>query len=575
MLEIQTEDQIKLPDRWQFISVIPFAFLYTAFIKFGNLEKASELGALHNIGRILLCLLVSYVFLLFLCFGISQRKVLMKKVPFLAKLPAQRERQGKWYVFLLFFLLCFFCYLPFFLMYYPTWYNNDAIWQTEQILGMVPRSNHHPYFHTMIIQFFFQIGYGLSGTIADGLAFYTFWQMTVMALVFAFILYQLYKRGTRLLWLFAALLFYAVLPFNAVLTICMGKDEFFAAAMFFYTWTTAEYAVCGGKTPEGAAIEGKLSGKGGNLRCFAYFLSGLLVCLLRSNGIFIFLGTTVILLISDCFKRNLTEKATRRKYVCTALVFVCYLIYHGPVLSALQVEPPDTIEGLTMPVQHLTCACLKGGELTEEEIEMIERVVPTDRLEEVYNPYLFDPVKALIREEGNQQAIEEQKWEYFKLWLRVGLRNPLQYVVAEVRQTMGYWACRVRDYQYVYSEYFMVDNPFGVTAERKLFTYNDSLAMGEYLQGFQNFFNRVWSLGLNTWLMFFGLAYAVYERKNPMPYVPSLMLFVTLLLAAPVYNEFRYIYGMFITLPFLFSYSFGIREGGAPCRKGAADEKVV
>lgn len=559
LLETQTENQIKLPSKWQFISVIPFALLYTSFIIFGNLEKASELGALRNIGRILLWFLVSYAVLLFLCYGISQRKLLMKKVPFLSKLPAQRERQGKWYVFLLFFLLCFFCYLPFFLMYYPTWYNNDAIWQTEQILGMVPRSNHHPYFHTMIIQFFFRIGYGMSGTIAGGLAFYTFWQMAVMAFVFAFILYQLYRRGTRLLWLFIALLFYAVLPFNAVLTICMGKDEFFAAAMFFYTWMTAEYAVCGGKVSKSAA----------------YFISGLLVCLLRSNGIFIFLGTSVILLASDCFKRKLMEKAARRKYVCIALVFVCYLIYHGPVLNALQVEPPDTIEGLAMPVQHLTCAYLKGGELTEEEIEMIERVVPTDRLEEVYNPYLFDPVKALIREEGNQQVIEAHKWEYFKLWFRAGLRNPLQYVVAEVRQTMGYWAYRVRDYLYVYNEYFMVDNPFGVTAGRKLFTYDDSLAMGKYLQGFQDFYNKVWSLGLNTWLMFFGLAYAAYERKNLMPYVPSLMLLLTLLLAAPVYNEFRYIYGMFITLPFLFSYSFGIREGGAPCGKGAADEKVV
>ena len=575
LLETQTENKIKLPSKWQFFSVIPFAFLYTSFIILGNLEKASELSALHNIGRILLWLLVSYVLLLFLCYGISQRKLLMKRVPLLSKVPAQRERQGKWYIFLLFFLFCFFSYLPFFLMYYPTWFNNDAIWQTEQILGMVPRSNHHPYFHTMIIQFFFRIGYRLSGTITGGLAFYTFWQMTVMALVFAFILYRLYKRGTRLLWLFIALLFYAVLPFNAVLTICMGKDEFFAATMFFYTWTTAEYAICGEKALEGSACEEKISGKGGKLWHFAYFASGLLVCLLRSNGIFIFMGTTVILLASDCFKRRLTEKAARRKYVCAALVFVCYLIYHGPVLNALQVEPPDTIEGLAMPAQHLTCAYLKGGELTEEEVAMIEKVVPTDKLEEAYNPYLFDPVKKLIREQGNQQAVEEQKWEYFKLWLRVGLRNPLQYMVAEVRQTMGYWAYRVRDYQYVYGEYFMVDNPFGVTAERKFFTYDDSLAMGQYLQGVQDFFNKVWSLGLNTWLMFFGLAYAAYERKNLMPYVPSLMLLLSLLLATPVYNEFRYIYGMFITLPFLFSYSFGIREGRAACGKEAADEKVV
>lgn len=570
-----TEKKIKLPSKWQFIAVIPFAVLYMFFIILGDLEKASEIGAARNIGRILLWTIVSYAVLLLLCFLISNRRAFAEYLPEKLRLPEQRRRQGKWYIFVLFFLICLLCCLPFFLMYYPTWFSNDAIWQTEQILGMVPRSNHHPYFHTMIIQFFFEIGYRMSGTVTGGLAFYTFWQMTVMALVFAFILYQLYKRGTRLLWLIAALLFYAVLPFNAVLTICMGKDEFFAAAMFFYTWTITEYIICGEK----------ISGKNGMLRYAAYFLSALLVCLLRSNGIFIFLGTTVILLASDCLKKKaagkrLSGENSKRtifsvRYGCTALVFVCYLIWRGPVMGALQVEQPDIIEGLTMPVQHLTCAYLKGGELTEEEKEMIERVVPTDRLEEVYNPYLFDPVKALIREEGNQQAIEENKGEYLKLWFRAGLRNPLQYVVAEVRQTMGYWAYRVRDELIVYGEYFMVDNPFGVTTERKLFSYNDSLAMGEYLMGFQNFFNRFWSLGLNTWLMLFALAYAAYEKRNLMPFVPSLMLIATLLLAAPVYNEFRYIYGMFVTLPFLFSYSFGMREDGEPCGKEASHEKVV
>lgn len=561
---IQKKKQIKLPSRRQFIAIVPFAVLYMFFVIFGSLEKAEELGIARNIGRMLLWLFVCYAVLLLLCFLISNGRTFMAylseklRFPEKLRLPEQRRRRGKRYVFVFFFLCNLLCYLPFYLMYYPTWFSNDAIWQTQQILGMVPRSNHHPYFHTMLIQFFFGIGYRISGTVAGGLAFYTFWQMTVMAFVFAFILYQLYKRGTRLLWLFLALLFYAVLPFNAVLTICMGKDAFFAAALFFYTWTTTEYALC----------DLEMSGKKKLLRDAAYFASALFVCLLRSNGIFVFLGTTVILLISDCRK-----KRKKRKYLCAALVLLCYLVWQGPVLKALDVQPPDIIEGLTMPVQHLTCAYLKGGELTEEEKEMIEQVVPTDRLAEVYNPYLFDPAKALIREEGNQSAIEERKWEYLKLWFRVGLRNPLQYVVAEVRQTMGYWAYRVRDDLFVYGEYFMVDNPFGVTTERKLFSYNDSLAMGDYLTGFQNFFNRVWSLGLNTWLMLFGLAYAAYEKKNLMPYVPSLMLLITLLLAAPVYNEFRYVYGMFITLPFLFSYSFGIGETSNG--KEAPHEKVV
>lgn len=122
---------------------------------------------------------------------------------------------------------------------------------------------------------------------------------------------------------------------------------------------------------------------------------------------------------------------------------------------------------------------------------------------------------------------------------------------------MGYWAYRVKDYQYLYGEYFMVDNPFGVTTERKLFTYDDSLAMDKYLKNFQDFANKVWSMGLNTWLMLFACVYAAYGRKTIMPYVPAMMLLVTLLLATPVYNEFRYVYGLFVSLPLLFSHSFG------------------
>ena len=99
--------------------------------------------------------------------------------------------------------------------------------------------------------------------------------------------------------------------------------------------------------------------------------------------------------------------------------------------------------------------------------------------------------------------------------------------------------------------------------------------MGNYLQRFQEFYNRVWSLGLNTWLMFFALAFAVYEKRNVMPFVPYLILFLTLLLAAPVYNEFRYIYGLFIALPVLFSYSFGQRESEALPPEGETSKSAA
>lgn len=545
MTKARIADYIKIPSKRQFCVMIPFALLYTLFIILGNLEKAAKLGAVQNVCRILISLLLCYAALLFLCVLFSSLSV---------RLPEQKRRQGGRYIFFVSFLICFFCYLPYFLIYFPTWLSNDAVWQIEQVLGLVPGSNHHPYFHTMIIKFFFMMGYRLFGTYTAAAAFYTFWQIVIMAAVYAFILHQLYQRGVRIVWLVLALLFYAVLPVNAMLTLCIGKDEFFSAALLFFVLTTVKCA----------CSEKQASPRSENIRCIAYFAAGLLVCFLRSNGVFIFMGTAFVLFMSDLWKKNFAKQPLRRmtvkKHVSALLVLLCYLIYHGPILHALQVEPPDTIESLTMPTQHILCAYLKGGELTEAEIEMINQVAPADMVGEYYNPYLFDIVKNFIREEGNQQVIEEQKWEYCKMWFRVGLRNPLQYMVAEVRQTMGYWAYRIKDYQYLYSEYFMVDNPFGITTQRKLFSYDDGLRMDAYLKGFQDLFNKVWSLGLTTWLMLFAFAYAVYDKRNLMPYIPYIMLLGTLVLAAPVYNEFRYTYGIFIALPLLLSYSLGLKE---------------
>lgn len=557
-MEAHSDKKIQMPRKRQFIILVPFALFYSAAAVFGALEEAREAGFLRNIGKFCLWTLCSYIVLLILCVLISGRDVIASKISFLSSMPAKRRRQGKWYIYVLFTTLCLIGYLPYYLMYYPTWLNNDAIWQIEQVLGWVEKSNHHPYFHTVITKILFLAGCRLTGTYTGGTAFYTFFQILIMAMVFAFFLYQLYTGGTRFWWLILALAFYAVLPINAVLTICMGKDEFFNASLLFLSWMTAVFDLDSGT--ERSALE-----------WITYFITGLLVCLLRSNGIFIFVGTAFFLVIGRMRKKaNQAEKTFTkifpvRTFLCVMAVLVCYLIYHGPILKALHVEPPDTIEGLTMPTQHILCAYLKGGELTEEEIEMIGRVVPLDEVEEYYHPRLFDPVKNFIRTSGNQQEIADHKWEYFKLWLRVGLRNPLQYFVAQIRQTAGYWAYSVPDYEYVYVEYFMVDNPFGITAQRKFFSYDSELAMSDFLARFRDLYNKVWSLGLNTWLMVFCIAYTVYNRRSIMIYVPFIMMFVTLFLATPVYNEFRYAYGLFAAFPILFDYSFGVET----------DEKVV
>lgn len=565
--------KIQLPTKREILLMLPFGFCYAFFIVLGDWQRSADYSNARNMGRLLLWTVIAWGVLLLLgCLlengsvsaDRAQKVTLpagVRKVLSVMFLKGGR-RQGHWWIWLAFSALCLFCYLPYFLMYYPTWFNNDAIWQMEQALGMAAKSNHHPYFHTLIVKLFLDVGNFLFGNLTAAVALYTFFQMALTAAVFGFLLFLLYRRGTGIFWLILAVCFYALLPVNAMLSICMGKDAWFTAAFLLFTWAVSE-------------------------RRWTWFaVTGLAVCLLRSNGIFVFLGTAVFLIVSALWRERAVRvegeptsigKAKQHEngmdvqsaakwlrqpmFVSTVVVLALYLLWQGPILSALHVEPPDTIESLTMPTQHLLCAYKRGGSLTAEEIGMLEQVVPLAEIDEYYNPYLFDMTKNYIRQNGRQEVIAENKGAYAKLWLSVGLKNPMLYLEGEIRQTAGFYALHIPHETYLYGEYFMVDNPFGIEGERKLFTYDDSLAMGKFLQDFQKLYRRVWSLGANTWLLLAALACALYRKRRIAAFLPAVCLLGSLMLATPVYNEFRYAYGVFAALPFLVCLGLGKATG--------------
>ncbi len=589
--------KIQRPTGRKLLPLVPIALCYACFVVLGDWQGSVDYSNAQNLGRLVLWAAGSFAVMLAAGFLLENTAALSGRLPsgvleFYHRLfPPRKGRKGHWWIWLLFSLLCLICYLPYYLMYYPTWFNNDAVWQMEQALGMAAKSNHHPYLHTLIIKVFLTVGCGLFGDYTAAVALYTFCQMALTAAVFGFYLYLLYRRGTRLLWLALAVFFYALLPVNGMFSICMGKDAWFTAAFLLFLWVV-NHCVKEAEVSSGADGQEKMAGVSGSRRWLWFFLTGVSVCLLRSNGIFVFLGTSVVLIVPQLFhgrgrdgargqsgsrmKRQSLQKEKdgartekegggrqfcgqerRFMYASVSAVLICYLLWQGPVLHALQVEPPDTIESLTMPVQHLLCAYVRGGNLEPEEVAMLEAVVPLEEIDDYYNPYLFDMTKNYIRQYGDQRVIAENKWAYARLWLKVGLRNPMLYVEAHIRQTAGYYALHIPHDQILYSEYFMVDNPFGIENERKVFSYDVSLSMGEFLQWFQTFYNKVWSLGMNTWLLLFALACTFYRRRRAISFAPCVMLLGSLLLATPVYNEFRYAYGVFVALPFLFSVAFG------------------
>lgn len=555
---------MKKTKEWIYQTVIKiiFAMLYALFLTLGDYDKVLSWSGVQIAGRLAGWSVLAFAVLSALFAGLDY---VTRKDRRLCESGEKKGREKR--VFFIFAVVCLLCWMPYFLIYFPGWVSNDTVWQLQQACGWVEPSNHHPWMHTMIIKTFFMLGFRMFRTYTGAVATFVFVQMVFMSLVYARVLTDFYEKRVRLVWLVLALFFYACLPVNGLYAICMGKDVIFAGVLLLFAREVSHYGLFearnreagknrAGKDTEELEEAGK--GQGGKRGCIeqAYGwireaapylrmgILGLLVCMLRSNGILVYAGTAAGMVIVGVRHRN-WQKIT----ACTVAVLLCYFVYHGPVLHMLHVTQPDTIEGLTMPTQHLLSAYLNGGELTEEEIALLGEVAPMEYIASYYNPYYFDIVKEYIRTEGNQQVISDHKGKYFALWVRAGLRNLAQYLEAEVRQTYGYW--RFDSNGPIYEQYRMAENPFELTTKRKVFSYDFGLWMDDFLLKFQDFYNKVWSLGLTTWTMLACLAYALYKRRTTLVYLPYVMLFVSLLLATPVHAEFRYTYGMFVALPFL------------------------
>ena len=76
------------------------------------------------------------------------------------------------------------------------------------------------------------------------------------------------------------------------------------------------------------------------------------------------------------------------------------------------------------------------------------------------------------------------------------------------------------------------------------------------------FLSILWSIGLWIWVLFF-LLYIAYLRGGIFgiyPYLPLVFLWITVMVATPLYIELRYVYGLYTAMPFLILYLFGLGE---------------
>lgn len=424
-------------------------------------------------------------------------------------------------------ILCFLCYLPYFLYEFPGIMTADSLVQYEQIIGVRPWSNHHPVVHTLLIKLFYTIGLGITGDAVAAISFYTVFQMILVSLSCAAVVCMVDKR--KLL----VLAFYALIPFNAVFAVTIWKDIPFACIATLLLCQVVRMT----ETDDKIRISDWI----------IFSILSIAFCLFRSNAWFAFIAWSVFVLMR--FRKQWVKAA-----VAVLAVILCVSVIKGPVFDAFKVESPDFTESLSVPLQQVAAVLVNDRDFPYEDMKLIENVIDTTYIHELYAPDFADNIKELVRA-GHPEVIENNKGVYLGLWLRLLKRYPGDYIKA--------WFDLVGGYIYPDVPYKVGDmdgimgNDLGlywkpVIGGKAVVKAKEILIK---MSDFVPLYGMLWCIGAYSWMLMICFVVGIVRKKESLGIGLLLLLTGTLLIASPVV-DFRYAYAVIFSSPLWLSGTF-------------------
>ena len=432
-------------------------------------------------------------------------------------------------------IIMFLCWLPYFLRYYPGTMTPDSFMELETIVNNFTNvSDHHPVIHILFVALPYSIGYKLFGTITAGVATYTVVQMITLACIFSSSIVFLYKRKVDKKLLIIILLYYSLVPMHGFYSIVMWKDVMFAGMLLLLTMELIKIL----EKEKRKELDFK------NL--ISFIIVSLLCVFFRNNAIYMYF--ILVLFTFIYFK-----KYFKLFFVVFAIVIGTYYVIKGPVFNALNISKSASSEYIGMPLQQVGRMAYKGVKFTKEEKKVINRLIPMETLKDAYNPIVSDGIK--FNKEYDGRYFDNHKLECFKIWLQLVIKHPSIAIEAYSISTLGYWYPGV-EYWSV-AEGIFNDKTMGLKTEPKI-----DKNMIYYVDHIDS--RRVpilcieWSIALCFWIILI-MALVTKKLKNKKSlyiYIPVFGVWLTMILASPVFGEFRYVYGAFTSLPLLMIFPY-------------------
>lgn len=439
--------------------------------------------------------------------------------------------------FLLVLLVIFLGYLLYYVRFYPAIMTPDSFYVIHNANNFI-LSDYHPFGHTWFFGIFFHLGKFLFNNLNMAVGFSMLFQMICLTLIFGGSIKYLYNRGVKKYICVVILLFYTLNPLFAHYSITLWRDVMFGGAFVILFVSLLEMI----NKPK--LIDKKT--------IFLFVISILIILFFRNNGIYIFIFLIPFIII---FIKNQKKIMT----VLCCVILIIYFVVKGPIFNYFKISHTTSVEALSIPLQQMARVIASGREIDGESKKYLMNLYDYDMVKVKYSSAISDPIKNIT----NNEFINNNKFDFIKTYMNLFVKYPNVYIEAYLLQTLGYWypdvvywatageSTSIFDTENVYSDPITpkwYNNIIDLTTSR-------SLPLS----------NLIWSVGLPFLVLLFSTITIIYKKniKYMLPLIPLYGLWLSIMIATPVFSELRYVFGLFTCLPLILVLAFWEKKEGS------------
>ncbi len=446
----------------------------------------------------------------------------------------KEEFKYKKYFCIASFIVLLMVYIIYFLTFYPGGVYIDTWTSYEMLTGEKTFTDKQPVLYTFmlnIVKFF-------SPDLYTGFAVFNFIQILFMIGCFVYFIYWLLNKKVNPILVVSITALLAGFKLYPLYSISIWKDTPFSLILFLYSFSIIDLLI---------------DFKNKNIKIsniVKFNIWSFLVIQLRSNGIHIAIATLIIFILTFIIDIIKKQKITHLKaFTITSFLIIIFSIILQNIYTLFGVtSTPMFAKSISIPVQQIARVVATDGNITDSQMELIEKVISKEIIKQKYRALIVDGI--CWDRNFNDEYLENHLGDFFKLWCELLIQNPDEYIRAYLLQTSGFWTFNVRG-----SEAYASPVIWETLNSRM---QNKNIIAENFKTSFRDDFEPVsyYSGGFFFWIMAISIliTFRTCEKKYLLGYLPSILLWLTVMISTPMGSALRYVYILVLIMPLNFVY---------------------